>query len=77
MFLKSKGDPGISRRTYNSLTEEIDFPRKAAAYTAAPAIEVWTGQKHDETDTDLEDISYCSMTWYYQNNQLRDFRACD
>jgi hypothetical protein len=71
MFLKAAGDPGISRRTYNSLTGD----RKA--YVSVPAIEVWTGQKHDERDTDLEDISYCSMTWYYENAMLKRFEACD
>jgi hypothetical protein len=71
MFLKAAGDPGMSRRTYNSLTGD------RTTYVSVPAIEVWTGQKHDERDTDLEDISYCSMTWYYENAMLKRFEACD
>jgi hypothetical protein len=71
MFLKAAGDPGISRRSYNTLTGD------RTAYTSVPAIEVWTGQKHNETDKDLEDISYCSTTWYYERAMLKSFEACD
>jgi hypothetical protein len=71
MFLKAVGDPGMSRRTYNSLTGD------RTTYVSVPAIEVWTGQKHNESDTDLEDISYCSKTWYYEKGSLKTFDACD
>jgi hypothetical protein len=71
MFLKPAGDPGISGRSYNSLKGD------RTAYTSVPAIEVWTGQKHNEADKELEEISYCSTTWYYERAMLKSFEACD
>jgi hypothetical protein len=71
MMFKAPGDPGISGRTYNS------FQGDPAFYRSVSAVEVWTGQKHDETDRDLEDISYCSRTWYFEKDQLKEFEACD
>jgi beta-lactamase regulating signal transducer with metallopeptidase domain len=71
MILKSPGDPGISERIYNS------FKGDPAYYRSVPAIEVWTGVHHDETDHELEDISYCSTTWYFEKDQLKQFDACD
>jgi hypothetical protein len=72
MFLKPAGSLGIAGRRYASLSGEA-----AAAYQARPAIEVWTGQQHDERDDDLEDLAYCSTTWYYESTQLRQFSVCD
>jgi len=90
MFLKPAGDPGISGRMYNTLTpadfrrvgppapaEAADNERRRSLYRSVPAIEVWTGQHHDERDRDLEDIGYCSRTWYFARNQLKTFDACD
>jgi hypothetical protein len=71
MILKASGDPGMTERTYNS------FKGDPAFYRSVSAIEVWTGQKHDETDRNLEDISYCSRTWYFEKDQLKEFEACD
>jgi hypothetical protein len=72
MFFKWPGNPGISQRRYVTLARD-----QASFYTAAPAIEVWTGQKHDASDDDLEDIAYCSHTWYYERGALRQFGVCD
>ena len=72
MFFKWPGNPGISQRRYARLARD-----QVVVYTAAPAIEVWTGQKHDASDDDLEDIAYCSHTWYYDRGALRQFDVCD
>jgi hypothetical protein len=82
MFLKPAGDAGISGRTYNDLGPSPGTTARGRAaertlYTSLPAIEVWIGQQHDERDTDLEDISYCSRTWYYDTGKLKQFDACD
>jgi hypothetical protein len=71
MILKNAGDPGISGRIYNS------FRGDPAFYRSVSAIEVLTGQQHDESDRDLEDIGYCSTTWYFEKDQLKQFEACD
>jgi len=71
MILKDPGDPGMSERIYNSFKGNPEF------YRSISAVEVWTGQKHDETDRDLEDINYCSRTWYFEKDQLKEFEACD
>jgi len=31
----------------------------------------------DRYDRDLEDIGYCSTTWYFEKDQLKQFEACD
>jgi hypothetical protein len=72
MFLKPAGDAGPAHRHYSVLTGA-----ETAAYTAVPAIELWSGQYHDERDTNAEQLSYCSMTWYYDRGQLRNFQVCD
>lgn len=58
---------------------------KLKAYISVPAIEVWTGsenlaepgKKKAEQNLDLADLAYCSATWYYENNKLSTFNACD
>ena len=84
MFLKRRGDPGLSDRTYNSLTNDAEDPkaakahaRTAAAYKSVPAVELWTGQNGDERDQDAADMSWCSETWYYDKGKLKSFGACD
>ncbi len=70
MFLKPAGE--ARPRSYSPLTG-----REAAAYTAAPAIEVWSGAHHDERDVEGEELAYCSEFWYYDQGQLKHFRVCD
>ena len=80
MFLKRAGDAGMANRVYKSMVAPLnrrETQNQMAIYESVPAIEVWTGQTHDESDKDLEDLSYCSSTWYYDKGQLKQFEACD
>ncbi|HEY9841385.1 MAG: hypothetical protein ACAI44_07825 [Candidatus Sericytochromatia bacterium] len=91
VFFKPAGDPGMSERTYNTLTNDSDRPAtmsaqerreihalKAAPYLAVPAIEVWTGAGQPSSHADsLSELAYCSKTWYYQGGVLKAFEACD
>lgn len=70
MFLKPAGE--ARPRSYSPLTGP-----ETAAYTAVPAIEVWSGAQHDERDAEIEELAYCSATWYYDQGQLRHFQVCD
>jgi len=72
MFLKPIGEAGPSGLSYSPLRGG-----EARRYTAVPAVEVWTGQQHDERDAHLADLAYCSMTWYYDQSQLKSFQVCD
>lgn len=89
MFFKPAGAPGLSERAYNELTQDSQAPaklslaerqalhkQKAAFYVSVPALEVWIGQNKSSGDT-LDDIAYCSRTWYYQGGVLKAFNACD
>lgn len=92
MFFKPAGDLGIAGRDYTSLTQDLypndsspgawkrlaeERERKVAPYRAVPAIEVWTGMSSSEKDETLEELSYCSHTWYFETNELKSFNACD
>lgn len=93
MFFKPAGQPGISERDYNDLTRipparlakmspakiQAERQRKAAHYVAVPAIEVWTGSGLEASAPvgDLNDLAYCSRTWFYQSGTLKAFDACD
>lgn len=91
LLFKPKGDEGLSARKYNTLTNdgtlflktkealENHWRKRAklvAPYKAVPAIEVWTvadGKKN----LPLDEMAYCSKTWYFQADQLKSFEACD
>lgn len=92
MFFKAVGDEGIAGRDYNSLTFDPNYDdqspeaikkraaereRKVASYRDAPAIEVWTGATGGREDETQQQMSFCSGTWYFENNELKTFRACD
>jgi hypothetical protein len=91
MFFKPIGEAGIGDREYNSLTNDIELPdsatdeerqrareNKLAPYKAVPAVEVWTGDNDNKkSEVNLDSISYCSTTWYYEKGKLKDFNACD
>jgi hypothetical protein len=92
MFFKPVGELGIAARDYTSLTKDLypddsspeagkrlaeERERKVAPYRAVPAIEVWTGMSSSQKDETLEELSYCSHTWYFERNELKNFNACD
>ena len=92
MFFKPAGELGIAGRDYTTLTNDLSLHDssaeawkvyaeeraiRVAPYRAVPAIEVWTGVSGSQKDGTLEQLSYCSHTWYFEKGELKSFSACD
>ena len=76
MFLKEQGKPGLSDREYHSLRNHPQSQQKVSYYISVPAIEVWTGIQ-GQKDKALDEIAYCSKSFYFEDNTLQILEACD
>lgn len=97
IFLKAPGTPGIAHRKYARILGDAidledpkndtpavrqDVADRTGEYTAATALEVWTGparvDARDLRNFPDQGVAYCSTAWYYdRNGTLAHFSACD
>lgn len=77
MNYKPPGEPGLAARDYSPLEGEAE-----TAYIARPAISLWQDVLPDTDDvppdlTDINNLAYCSNSFYFIDGALTSFVLCD